>query len=163
MNAGMMHYYLGELAEARKVLERATEMAPQDYLPWSNLGDVLAFSGDAQAASTAFTEAERLVRAELDVNRQDPARISDLAWITAMLGRLDEARELITRALALAPDDPYVRFYDALVRVRAGDTDGALDGLETAVEMGYSRAMIRAEPHLAALHSEARFAKLVTD
>lgn len=164
MNAGMMHYYLGELSEARATLERAIAIAPQYHLPWSNLGDVLASSGDIEGARAAFTEAERLARAQLEVNTQNADRIIDLAWITAMLGRLDEARELIDRARSLAPDDPYVYFYDALVRVRGGgDADAAIDRLEGAVERGFSRALIRAEPHLAELRSQERFAKLVAD
>ncbi|HEY5567955.1 MAG TPA: tetratricopeptide repeat protein [Gammaproteobacteria bacterium] len=163
MNLGMMHYYLGEAGLAKAALEKAIEMAPQDYLAWSNLGDVLAFSGDSAAAHSAFIEAERLAREQLEVNSRDPGRIIDLAWITAMLGRLDEAERLIDTALTLAPTDPYVHYYDALVRVRMGEAEAALDRLETAVEMGYSRAMIRAEPHFAELRDRERFAELIGD
>jgi adenylate cyclase len=162
-NAGMVHYYLGELSEARALLERAIATAPQYHVAWSNLGDVLAFSGDTEGARAAFTEAERLTRAQLEVNTQNADRVIDLAWITAMLGRLDEARGLIDRARALAPDDPYVDFYEALVRVRGGDTDAAIERLEAAVERGFSRALIRAEPHLRELRSQQRFAQLVAD
>ncbi|HEY8519280.1 MAG TPA: tetratricopeptide repeat protein [Gammaproteobacteria bacterium] len=161
MNLGMMHYYLGDAGAAREALERAIAMAPQDYLAWSNLGDVLALAGDVDGSEQAFRKAEQLAREQLPVNSRDPGRLIDLAWITAMLGRLDEARRLIDSALALAPADPYVHYYDALVRVRAGEIDAALDRLEKAVEMGYSRAMIGAEPHLASLRERERFVRLV--
>jgi len=163
MNLGMMYYYLGETAKAETALRRAVQMAPQDYLAQSNLGDALASAGDASGAKQAFMEAERLARAQFAVNGRDPGMIIDLAWITAMLGRLDEAQRLITSALELAPKDPYVHFYDALIRLQRGEPDAALDRLETAVEMGYSRALIRAEPHLTELRNRERFAKLVRD
>jgi tetratricopeptide (TPR) repeat protein/DNA-binding winged helix-turn-helix (wHTH) protein len=163
MNLGMLHYYLGDAEQAKAALETAIDMAPQDYLAWSNLGDVLTVYGEPEAANRAFTEAERLAREQLAVNSRDPGRIIDLAWITAMLGQLDEAERLITTALELAPVDPYVHFYDALVHVRMGETEAALDRLQRAVELGYSRAMIGAEPHLAELRSHERFVELVGD
>ena len=163
MNLGMMHYYLGEYAQAEASMRKAIELAPQDYLAWSNLGDVLASAGSAAGAEKAFVEAERLARQQLSVNSKDPGRLIDLAWITAMLGHLDEANALIATALELAPTDPYVHYYDALVHARMGEPDAALDRLEKAVEMGYSRAMIRAEPHLADLRSRERFVQLVRD
>jgi len=158
---GMMHYYLGEHEQARAALEKAIAMTPQNYLAWSNLGDVLTFAGDSVAANRAFVEAERLARQQLAINSRDHLRTTDLAWITAMLGRFDEAERLIATALALAPADPYVTYIDALVRVQLGETEAALDRLEVAVEMGYSRAMIRAEPHLAGLQDNERFVALV--
>jgi Flp pilus assembly protein TadD/TolB-like protein len=163
MNLGMFHYYLHEFAQAQAELRRAIQMAPQDYLARSNLGDVLASAGDASGSRDAFTEAEGLLRPQLKLNPRDAGMTIDLAWITAMLGRLDEAETLIGGARELAPKDPYVYFYKALIELRRGRPDAALDELETAVEMGYSRAMIRAEPHLAALHERERFANLVRD
>jgi adenylate cyclase len=163
MNAGMVHYYLGDVVQATALLEQAIAGAPEDYLPRSNLGDVLTLAGDAAAANEAFVAAERLARTQLNVNAQDSALLVDLAWITAMLGRLDESRELVDRAMAMDPDDPYAHFYDALIHARVGNTEAALDRLETAIAKGYSRAMVRAEPHLAALRGQARFAKLVAD
>jgi len=163
MNAGMVHYYLGNVAEARATLEQAIAVAPEDYLARSNLGDVLTFAGDAAAANAAFVAAERLARTQLTVNAQDSALLVDLAWITAMLGRFAESREFVDRAIGMDPDDPYAHFYDALIHVRLGNTEAALDRLETAIAKGYSRAMVRAEPHLAALRGQARFGKLVAD
>jgi tetratricopeptide (TPR) repeat protein len=161
MNLGMLHYYRGESAAAKEALEKALDMAPENHVAWSNLGDVLTFAGDGDGASRAFREADRLARDRLAVNSRDAATLTDLAWITAMSGNFAEAQQLIATALTLAPTDPYVHYYDGLVRARMGEADNALDRLETAVEMGYSRVLIRAEPHLAALRDNARFATLV--
>jgi adenylate cyclase len=163
MNLGLFHYYLHEFAQAGTALRKAIEMAPQDYLLRSSLGDTLSGAGDVSGSQQAYAEAERLLRPQLDVNSRDAGTIMDLAWITAMLGRLDEADRLIGSALELAPKDPYVHFYDALIALRRGNADVALDQLETAVAMGYPRTLVRAEPHLAPLRDRERFTDLVRD
>ena len=78
-----------------------------------------------------------------------------------MLGETDRARELIDRAIALAPNDPYAWYYDALIRHHSGDVAGALDAIEKAIETGYSRVMLKADPILANLHAQQRFAALL--
>lgn len=161
MNLGMMHYYLNDFEQARVNFEKAIEVGPQIHSAWSNLGDVLDRSGDSTAAARAFVEAERLARERLAINSLDYRTITDLTWIVAMLDRLDEAQKLIAAARELGPMDPYVYYIDALVRLRLGETDAALGSLETAVDMGYSRAMIRAEPHLMNLRDNERFTALV--
>jgi tetratricopeptide (TPR) repeat protein len=57
--------------------------------------------------------------------------------------RLDEAQELIDKALQLAPDDPFILDSKGWVLFRKGDTDGALDVLKKALA-------IRADPEIAA-------------
>jgi adenylate cyclase len=161
MNLGMMHYYLGDSAAAKTVLEEAIAMAPENHLARSNLGDVLSIAGDTEGANRAFLDAERLARERLARNDRDAGTLIDLAWITAMLDRFAEAQRLIETARAVAPTDPYVHYYDALVRTRMGDTEHALDRLETAVQMGYSRVLIGAEPHFAELRDNPRFVTIV--
>lgn len=161
MNLGMLHYYGGESAAAKAALEQAIAMAPENYLAWSNLGDVLSVAGDTEGANRMFREADRLARERLARNNRDASTLLDLAWIRAMLGDFGEAQQLIGTSLALSPTDPYVHYYDGLVRARLGDTESALDRLETAAEMGYPRVLIRAEPHLAVLHGSPRYAALV--
>jgi tetratricopeptide (TPR) repeat protein len=161
MNLGMLHYYRGETARAKEELDKAIAMTPESHVAWSNLGDVLTLAGDLDDANKAFVEADRLARERLGRNNSDASTLLDLAWITAMLGNFEDAQQLIASAQALAPNDPYVPYYDALLRTRMGDTERALQRLEAAVEMGYSRVLIRAEPHLAALHGTPRFDALV--
>jgi len=68
---------------------------------------------------------------------------------------------LMDRSLALAPDEPYAHYYDALVCLRAGDPEASIAALNMAVETGYSKAMMAAEPHLAELRADPRFLELV--
>jgi hypothetical protein len=85
----------------------------------------------------------------------------DLAWLHAMLGDTGEALELMERASALAPDDPYTHYYDGLVRFRDGDTDGAISALKIAVDSGYPIALLAAEPHLQPLATHEQFREII--
>ena len=95
------------------------------------------------------------------VNPNDPFTMMDLAWLHAMLGNSSEALELMGRASALAPDDPYTHYYDSLVRYRNGDTEGAIAALGIAVDRGYSVALLAAEPHLESLRVHERFREII--
>lgn len=87
----------------------------------------------------------------------------DFAWISAGLDDGARARALIDRALRLAPDDPYSHYYDALIHLAADNLVEAIDSLEVAARMGYSKPMLAADPHLAPLRTHSRFRAIVED
>ncbi len=160
-NLGLMHYYLGNFDAAIENHRHAVELQPGDHLARSNLGDALWVAGRKDEALHQFGEAEKLARRALEVNPKDPFTLMDLSWISAMLDHREEARSLIDQARALAPDDPYSHYYDALVSLRAGQRDAALAALTAAVNKGYSRQLLSVEPHLAPLKNDPRFMAIV--
>ena len=85
----------------------------------------------------------------------------DLAWIKASLGKHEQARRLIDRALQTVPDDPYVHYYNGLMLNRLGDTAGALDALGSAVDLGYSTRLLSIDPYLANLQENTKFEELL--
>jgi len=160
-NQGLMYYYLGREEEAAEALRASVELAPNDHLAWSNLGDALWMGGRSDEAAEAFATAEGFARAALEVNPNDPGYLMDLAWITAMLGRPDEARELIGRSLSISPDDPYAHYYSGLIRLRAGENEKSLDDFEVALEKGYPVKLLAADPQLEPIRGSRRFQRLV--
>ena len=66
------------------------------------------------------------------------------------------------KALALAPDDPYTYYYNALVFLRAGDENAALGSLAIAANKGYSRQMMAADPLLMELRLNPRFSAIIS-
>ena len=84
----------------------------------------------------------------------------DLAWITAMLERPEEARDLVDRALAAAPDNPYAHYYSGLIRLRSGDEDGALTEFEAAIEGGYPPNLLAGDPQLERIRSDRKFKRI---
>lgn len=159
-NLGLMHYYLSHSEAAIENLVAATQLEPNDYLAKSNLGDALWVAGRRDESRQEFFKAEALATGAYRVNPNDPVTMMDLAWIKAMLGKMTEARNLIDRALELAPDDPYTHYYDALVHLRAGNEKAALRALEIAADKGYSRPMLAAEPHLEPLRKHDEFEEI---
>jgi tetratricopeptide (TPR) repeat protein/DNA-binding winged helix-turn-helix (wHTH) protein len=160
-NMGLMYYYLDRPDEAIEAMRHSVELAPKSRLAWSNLGDTLRLGGKQSEAREAFQTAERLAGAALEVNPSDAPAVMDLAYILAMLDRPGEARELIDRAQALSPDDPYVYYYSGLIHVRAGQTGPALDDFGTALEHGYPVALLAQDPQLVSLRDDKRFRRLV--
>jgi len=161
-NLGLMQYYLGDLDAAIDSHTRAVELSPNDYLARANLGDALSISGNEEAARREFEKTEEMAERVLQVNPSDPFTMMDLSWIYAMLGKQAEARATIDKVRELAPDDPYTHYYDGLISLREGNTDAALDALEEAARLGYSLRIMAAEPHLATLRMNPRFAEIVS-
>jgi len=162
-NLGLMQYYLGDLEAAIESHTNAVNLRPNYYLARSSLGDALWIAGREDEALREFEDAERFVENPLQVNPNDPYIVMDLAWIKAMLGKLDEARALIDRARDMAPDDPYSYYYDGMVFLRAGDKQAAMTALEIAAEKGYPGELLGVEPHLAELRDEPRFLAIVNN
>ena len=160
---GLMHYYLGRKEQAVASHELAVQLAPNDSLNWANLGDALWYAGRPDDSRRAFENAEELVNAAMAVNPNDPINLMDLAWISAMLDRSDEALTLIERAANLAPEDPYVFYIRGLIQTRRGNFAGATTALELAAEKGYSLKVMAAEPHLETLRDYPDFVTLIED
>ena len=162
-NLGLMQYYLGNLDAAIESHSNAVDLQPGDHLARSNLGDALWVAGRYDEARLEFENAEQLAENATSVNPNDPYTMMDLAWISANIDKDDKARALMDKALKLAPDDPYTHYYNALVLVRTGDTKAALAAVTTAVQHGYSRKMIAADPQLQVLREEPRFRATIAD
>ena len=111
----------------------------------------------------AFRISAELAEKNLAVNPRDAARLYELAWATAMLGNLEYAGELIDRSKSIDPNDPYVHYYDGLLRSREGQSNAAIDALQRAIDLGYPTKLLAAEPYLEDLHEVERFSALVSE
>ena len=160
-NLGIVHYYLGDYRESVDVHRKVVDLSPESHASWLNLADALHFAGEKSEAAEAFAEAARLSEIQLRVNPEDAEALTLLAWARAMNGELEEAERLATRALQVDPGDPYSHYYAALIHLKSGRQDDALDSLEAATETGYSANMLAAEPYLKELRTNPRFAKLL--
>ncbi len=160
-NLGLVAYYRGELDEAIESHRKAVEQEPNDHLNRSNLGDALWVAGLRDEAIEEFRLAEGLGAAALQVNPNDPFTRMDMAWISTMLGKKDDARRFIELARADSPDDPYVDYIEGLMFAHAGDPDAAFAVLERALDNGYPREILAADPQLVSLRQYSRFSQLL--
>jgi len=160
-NLGAIHYYMGDFAEAVRIHRQALKLDPNSNIVWLNLADALYFAGKADAAQAAFAHAAELSESRLAIDSGDVESLHALAWAQMMAGNGTRARELVDRALSISPNDPYVYYYDALVYVRSGELSDAFESIEKAIAAGYPRSMLAAEPYLASIRRQERFAALL--
>jgi tetratricopeptide (TPR) repeat protein len=117
----------GWLAEAM-TNERAAPALPVDLANLRNL-------------QGRFQEAETLYRKVVDQPKPEPTALNNLAWLLAFRGKkIGEALELVNRAMAAVGPNPSVLDTRAVVELRAGQLDKALQDLQTAVTQAPSPA-----------------------
>jgi predicted Zn-dependent protease len=77
----------------------------------------------------------------VDQPKPEPTALNNLAWLLAFRGKkLGEALELVNRAMAAVGPNPSVLDTRAVVELRAGQIDKALQDLQTAVTQAPSPA-----------------------
>jgi TolB-like protein/DNA-binding winged helix-turn-helix (wHTH) protein/Flp pilus assembly protein TadD len=157
----IIYYYLGRFDESVAIHRQLVDSFPESEVAWMNLADSLLFSSDADEAVDTYRKAAELAQKQLSLNPQDPMVLCRTAWATVMAGEAAGAGGLLRRALDLAPGNPYVHYYDALLKTQRGDLHAALDALSIALANGFPSVMLISEPLLADLKDEERFSALI--
>ena len=160
-NLGVAHYYLGNFLEAVTANRRAVELAPSSSGGWLALADALYFAGALDEADHAYRSVIELSRKQLTVNPEHIESMTFLAWSSAMMGTFEAASVFSEKAVELDPADPYSHYFRALVLLKTGDVEGALESVEDAMNNGYPVAMLAAEPILRELRQDTRFVSLL--
>jgi tetratricopeptide (TPR) repeat protein/TolB-like protein len=159
-NLGTCYYFRGRYSDAAAAYEKAAELAPHRFLPWANLGDAYRWSpGNEARAKNAYETAVSLLEDELRVNPTDLALRGKLAELLAKLGKRDEARVEMSRALAADPQNATLMYRAAIVCNTRGDAAQAVQWLNKAVIYGYPRTDIEREPEFALLRSSDEYKK----
>jgi serine/threonine protein kinase/tetratricopeptide (TPR) repeat protein len=162
-NLATAYFQSRRYADAARSLEEATTLDARNYEIWGNLGDAYYWApGMRERASSAYRKALELGEEQRRINPRDAHMLSYLAEYHAMLGENQKAQLRIGEAEKLAPRDPEVLYYAALVYVQAGDQKQSLDKLERAVTAGYPAAGVRDTPNFSVLQNDPRFRALIS-
>src|SRR5438477_7820316 len=123
----------GNLKRAAALFERAAEIKPGDYQSVCLLIQVYRSLGRDQESKEAARKGVKLAEGELALHPEDPrpAHLGIAALLE--LGENDRAREWISRALAIDPDDPLTQYNLACGYTHLGDLDAAFDLLERSL------------------------------
>ncbi len=123
----------GNLKRAAALFERAAEIKPDDYQSVCLLIQVYRSLGRDQESKEAARKGVKLAEGELALHPEDPrpAHLGTAALLE--LGENDRAREWISRALAIDPDDPLTQYNLACGYTHLGDLDAAFDLLERSL------------------------------
>jgi tetratricopeptide (TPR) repeat protein len=128
---GSVYLNQNKNAAARGAFERAVKLPANypDTLPdaWNNLG-IIATRGNRAADSVQYFQQA------LQVNPHHLLSLDNLGNAYRLLKRWDQAREVLERAVALAPQDPEANYSLGMVFAQAGDNGKAYDYLQRALK-----------------------------
>lgn len=159
---GAIYLDLGRIGDAWRLCDQALQVAAGTTDALLFKATLLTFEGRHSAARDAYEELERLqpgnpqtlimlslacyqsgdpdaglayARAALKAN---PRRVEDMASLGNIFMMTDpaEARRLMEKAVALAPDDPKALVLKAQVREFEGDKEGAWESAHMAIRRG---------------------------
>ncbi|HEX4439104.1 MAG TPA: protein kinase [Thermoanaerobaculia bacterium] len=125
---GALYADHGRWTDAAAMFRRATQVAPDSYRAYSNLGGVSVLACDFPSALTAFRQALRL-------RPTDPVAASNLGMTQLWTGRTAEAAATLEAAVKQAPKDWQIlaNYADALTA--QGQTEKARDGYERSIAL----------------------------
>jgi adenylate cyclase len=154
----------GKLERAAALFERAAEIKPDDYQSLCLVIQIYRSLGrDRDSESAARRGIERAER-ELTLHPENPRPACLGAAALATLGETDRAKEWVSRALAIDPDDILTQYNVACVYSQLGDIEPAFDLLERLIpHAGHElrRGWIKNDSSLDALRSHPRYKKIL--
>jgi Flp pilus assembly protein TadD len=148
-NLAMLLIQTGRQAEAETALRKTTELDPRNPFRWMNLSGFLTERGK-------FDESEAVLREGLKQIPGHPLLLNTLAMHLADRGaQLDEALELVTRALKAGPEDPSFLDTSGWVYFKRGDYRLAAEQFTKAIKIfGEAPAAGAVWVHLGATHEK---------
>ena len=161
---GTVQFFMRRHAEAIAMFEKATALTPLDPRVWRNLGDAERWlPGRREYSSRSFDRAIDLLRAQLDLDPENPDSWSDLAKCLAKRGRVEESLAAIRRALEIAPKNVNSLARAITVYELAGARERAIECLRDALASGYGRIELERDPELEELRHDPEAHRILTD
>jgi adenylate cyclase len=153
----------GKLERAAVLFERAAEIKPDDYQSVCLLVHIYRSLGrDQEKESAARRGIERAER-ELTLHPDNPrpAYLGAAALVT--LGQSDRAREWVSRAMSIDPDDVLTQYNAACVYSLLGDIEPAFDLLERLLPHANheTKAWIKHDSDFDPLREHPRYQKIL--
>jgi len=148
-NVGTLYYFLGRLDEAVTMYGKALEMAPDDYILWGGRADTLWYLPQQRdRARQDYRRAAALAERALEVDATDAKTWAMLGFFYGRLGEPERSLRYVNRGLELGPGMPYVHYYAAVAAADRGDREEAARLTKLALQHGYSKVLVAADPAL---------------
>jgi adenylate cyclase len=130
---GMTCYQLGRYEEAIEHLERAAQLLETDFGSLFSAAMSYEALGRHEGFESAARRAFGRIQQEVAVHPDNPMALAVGAITLAYLGMTDRAEQWALRTLATDPDDPWILYNLAGALARIGQSDQALDALESCI------------------------------
>jgi len=161
-NLGTLYFFeLADYPRAAQAFQQAVSLQPNEYVVWGNLASAQLWAGQTGESRSAFIKAAGLATKALEINPRDAETAMSLAGYEAALGHHDRARELMDKALGLAPGDAGLMFQAGVVHeLWFKDRTQAIQWLGRALAAGYQWSEVERSPALADLRTDSRVGEL---
>jgi tetratricopeptide (TPR) repeat protein len=160
-NLGAAYFGLNHLTEAAAAFEQATQLDPQQWLAWGNLGESRYLAGAKDQSVAPLRKAVELAEGELKVNPHDPDVLSSVAKYYSMLGERAPALARLELALQYGHNDKDILIDAASVYNHLGESGLAVEWLAKAVQAGYTPGRLRSEHEFDNLASTPGYQQLM--
>ncbi|KKO50185.1 hypothetical protein VT06_01630 [Arsukibacterium sp. MJ3] len=150
-NLGTAYYFNGEFSQAEQMYLAALDTSKDDYTIITNLADSLDVQvGRQQEAQTYYQQALLLAQANLAVNQDAKALLSQIIRIQSELGHCGLVQQRLSQLLSSVIDDFYIYYDLAIASFNCSQPTTASKLLQKAIAGGYSAALIAADPKIPA-------------
>jgi adenylate cyclase len=152
-----------KLGRAAALCERATELKPDDYQALAMLIMIYPSIGrEAEIAAIARKGLERM-ESELTLHPENPRPAYLGAMALIALGENERAKEWLSRAMAIDPDDILTQYNAACAHSQMGDFEPAFDLLERLLPHANheTKAWVKVDSDLDALRNLPRYQKVL--
>ena len=153
-NLGTALFYLGQYDTAASVFEKAVHADPRSETVMGNLADAYRWTNRKREAMETYFRAVALGAEALAVNPRDAGVRGRMAVYYAKMDDFEAARSSVLAARALAPEDAFERYYEAVVSTLAFNLARAESELRSAVKSGYPAPLALNDPELRPLHPD---------
>jgi eukaryotic-like serine/threonine-protein kinase len=161
-NVGAVYFYQRRYADAARSYELATQLTPDDYRIFGNLGEAYGQIGGKQEESRRnYAQALKLADQRLIANGNDGGALLEAALYAAMLEHNAKAEEYRKSGIALSGHDPEARFNSALVLAQMHQDDRALAELGRALAGGLPASEVIDNPAWRRFTANPRFAAVM--
>jgi tetratricopeptide (TPR) repeat protein len=148
-NTGAALFYANRYPEAIQNYRAALALNPEDHRLWGNLAEALLMDGaDPQETRTTYESAISLAEAVTAINPDDAPTLSRLAVYYAAIDRKEIAVQNMNRARDIAGLDLDVLYDSAVALTLMDQLTDAKEVVAKALEAGYPRTLIQADPLL---------------
>ena len=127
----------GKSDKAIRILERAAELRPEDYVVPGFLGAAYARLSRTADSQRAYRRALDAASKRLELNPDDPRALYMGGTALSRLGEVKRAKDWGSQALAISPGDATVLYNVACIYSTSGETDEAINLLERAIAAGF--------------------------
>jgi tetratricopeptide (TPR) repeat protein len=157
-----MRFAQGLFDEAEALWREGIRVAPDDYQLPLMVGMIYRKQGRTPEREATQRRGVEIARKHLEANPEDARAMYLAAGALLDLGRSDECRALLDRALHLAKGEPSVLYNAACVYARSGEPERALEALAACFKVGWgNRDWIAHDPDFDAIRDDPRFQALV--